>query len=84
MIHHREDFFSSDYMIKINFVANPQSGHDDQFHYIKRANKTLLWISIFYLMCIAFIPFFYSSDRSIWRSTDLSNHLWNQYNHGSV
>ena len=31
--------------------------HDDQFHYIKRANRTLLWITIFYLMFIAFIPF---------------------------
>jgi uncharacterized membrane protein len=32
-------------------------GHDEQFHYIKRVNKTLLWISIFYLMFIALIPF---------------------------
>jgi uncharacterized membrane protein len=31
--------------------------HDEQFHYIKRANRTLLWITIFYLMVIAFIPF---------------------------
>jgi uncharacterized membrane protein len=31
--------------------------HDDQFHFIKRANRTLLWITIFYLMFIAFIPF---------------------------
>ena len=31
--------------------------HDDQFHYIKRANRTLLWLTIFYLMVIAFIPF---------------------------
>jgi TMEM175 potassium channel family protein len=26
--------------------------HDDQFHYIKRANRTLLWITIFYLSFI--------------------------------
>ena len=32
-------------------------GHDDQFHYIKRANKTLLWITIFYLLFIGLIPF---------------------------
>jgi uncharacterized membrane protein len=32
-------------------------GHDKQFHYIKRVNGTLLWISIFYLMFIALIPF---------------------------
>ena len=31
--------------------------HDDQFHYVKRANRTLLWLTIFYLMFIAFIPF---------------------------
>lgn len=32
-------------------------GHDDQFHYIKRVNRTLLGISIFYLMFVALIPF---------------------------
>jgi len=32
-------------------------GHDSQFHYIKRVNRTLLWITIFYLMFIALIPF---------------------------
>jgi uncharacterized membrane protein len=31
--------------------------HDDQFHYVKRANRTLLWMTIFYLMFVAFIPF---------------------------
>jgi uncharacterized membrane protein len=31
--------------------------HNGQFHYIKRANRTLSWITIFYLMLIAFIPF---------------------------
>ena len=31
--------------------------HDDLFHYIKRANRTLSWMTIFYLMFIAFIPF---------------------------
>ena len=31
--------------------------HDFQFHYVKRANRTLLWITIFYLMFIAFVPF---------------------------
>ena len=32
-------------------------GHDDQYHYIKRANKTLLWITIFFLLFIGLIPF---------------------------
>jgi uncharacterized membrane protein len=31
--------------------------HDDQFHYIKRGNRTLSWITVFYLMFVAFIPF---------------------------
>ena len=31
--------------------------HDDRFHYIKHANRTLLWMTVFYLMFIAFIPF---------------------------
>lgn len=30
---------------------------DDRFHYIKRANRTLLWMTVFYLMFIPFIPF---------------------------
>ena len=32
-------------------------GHDSQFHYIKRVNRPLLWITIFYLMFVALIPF---------------------------
>jgi uncharacterized membrane protein len=28
-----------------------------EIHYIKRVNRTLLWITIFYLMSVAFIPF---------------------------
>ena len=31
--------------------------HHDDFSYIKRVDRGLLWISIFYLMSIAFIPF---------------------------
>ena len=31
--------------------------HDDQFHYVKRANRTLLLLTIPCLMFIAFIPF---------------------------
>ena len=58
--------------------------HDDQFHYIKRANRTLLWLTIFYLMFIAFIPFSTGSDWSIWRSADFSNHIWNQHYDSSI
>jgi uncharacterized membrane protein len=31
--------------------------HHDQFHYIIRVNRILVWITVFYLMFIAFIPF---------------------------
>jgi uncharacterized membrane protein len=31
--------------------------HHDQFYYIKRANRVFVWITIFYLMFVAFIPF---------------------------
>ena len=31
--------------------------HHDQFYYIKRANRVFVWITIFHLMFIAFIPF---------------------------
>jgi uncharacterized membrane protein len=31
--------------------------HHDQFYYIKRANRVFVWITIFYLMFVAFVPF---------------------------
>lgn len=31
--------------------------HHDQSHYIKQVNRIFVWITIFYLMFIAFIPF---------------------------
>jgi uncharacterized membrane protein len=48
-------------------------GHDSQFHHIKRVNRTLLWITIFYLMFIALIPF---STALLGEYPDLSSHLW--------
>ena len=32
-------------------------GHHNQFHFIRRVNRPLLWINIFYLLCVAFVPF---------------------------
>ncbi len=32
-------------------------GHHNQFHFIKRSDRILLWINIVFLMLIAFIPF---------------------------
>ena len=32
-------------------------GHHNQFHFIRRVDRPLLWINIFYLLCVAFVPF---------------------------
>jgi len=32
-------------------------GHHNQFHYIRRANRPFLWMNIFFLMCVGFMPF---------------------------
>ena len=32
-------------------------GHHNQFYFIKRADRSLLWINILFLMFVAFIPF---------------------------
>jgi uncharacterized membrane protein len=45
------------YAISFTILGFIWISHDDRFHYIKRANRTLLWMTVFYLMFIAFIPF---------------------------
>lgn len=32
-------------------------GHHTQFHFIRRVDRPLLYINIFYLLCVAFVPF---------------------------
>lgn len=32
-------------------------GHHNQFFFIKRADRVLLWINILFLLCMAFLPF---------------------------
>src|SRR4051812_11226028 len=32
-------------------------GHHNQFHFIRRANRALLWLNATFLLFIAFIPF---------------------------
>lgn len=32
-------------------------GHRLQFHYIRRSNRTLLWINLVFLLTISFLPF---------------------------
>lgn len=39
-------------MLGIYWIA-----HHNQFHVIKRTDRTLLWINILYFMCLSFIPF---------------------------
>jgi uncharacterized membrane protein len=31
--------------------------HHNSFHYIKRSDRTLLWLNLLLLLCIVFIPF---------------------------
>jgi uncharacterized membrane protein len=32
-------------------------GHHNQFHFVKRSDRLILWINLAFLMCIAFISF---------------------------
>lgn len=32
-------------------------GHHQQLHLIRQVNRTLLWITVFYLLAVAFVPF---------------------------
>lgn len=52
-------FWSMVFAYALSFVALGVFwvGHHNQFHYIKHADRTLLWVNIFYLMVVAFIPF---------------------------
>lgn len=31
-------------------------GHHNQFHYIRRVNRVLLWINILFLLCVSIVP----------------------------
>ena len=45
------------YSVSFMVLAVYWIGHHNQFHWIKQTNRTLLWINIFFLMSIAFLPF---------------------------
>jgi uncharacterized membrane protein len=32
-------------------------GHQNQFRFIQRVDRMLVWLNVFYLLCIAFLPF---------------------------
>lgn len=45
------------YVISFVILGIYWIGHHNQFHYIKRSDRILLWITILFLMFVAFIPF---------------------------
>jgi uncharacterized membrane protein len=45
------------YILSFVIVGIYWVGHHNTFHYIKRSDRTLLWLNILLLMCIVFIPF---------------------------
>lgn len=45
------------YAISFIILGFSRIGHIDRFHFIKRVNRTFLWMTILYLMFIALIPF---------------------------
>ncbi len=45
------------YAISFVIVGVYWVGHHAQFRFIRHANRTLLWINILFLMCVAFVPF---------------------------
>jgi len=45
------------YIVSFLVLAVYWIGHHNQFFWIERVNRTFLWINMFFLMSIAFIPF---------------------------
>jgi uncharacterized membrane protein len=45
------------YAVSFIILGTLWIGHHNHFHFIRRADRTLLWINVFYLACIAFLPF---------------------------
>jgi uncharacterized membrane protein len=45
------------YVVSFVILGMVWIGHHTQFHFIRRVNRPLLYINIFYLLCVAFVPF---------------------------
>lgn len=45
------------YIVSFVIIGVYWVGHHNTCHYIKRSDRTLLWINILFLMCIVFIPY---------------------------
>lgn len=52
MLPHLKTYVLSFLVIGIYWIS-----HHFQFHYVRRADRTLLWINIFFLMAVATLPF---------------------------
>jgi uncharacterized membrane protein len=44
------------YAVSFIILGTLWIGHHTQFHFIRRVDRTLLWLNIFYLLCVAFLP----------------------------
>lgn len=45
------------FMVSFVLLGTLWVGQHFQFHWVRRANRTLIWINLFFLMCISFLPF---------------------------
>jgi len=45
------------YVLSVIVIGIFWVAHHGLFHYIKRADRNLLWLNILYLLCVTFIPF---------------------------
>src|SRR5262245_12950012 len=45
------------YVVTFVNIGTLWIGHHFQFHYIRRTDRTLLWLDLFYLMFVSFLPF---------------------------
>jgi len=45
------------YLVSFVILGTLWMGHHNQSQFIRRADRALLWINVFYLLCIAFVPF---------------------------
>jgi uncharacterized membrane protein len=45
------------YVVSFVIIGTLWVGHHFQFHYIRRMDRTLLWLNLLFLMCVSFLPF---------------------------
>lgn len=45
------------YVVSFIILGMVWIGHHNQFHFIRRVDRALLWINVLYLLCVAFVPF---------------------------